>query len=292
MIKAFNETMKYIEDTLTDRIDERKIALLSGYSYPLFSRIFSIIVDYPLSEYIRFRRLSCAAIDLRETDEKIIEIAFKYGYESQDSFSLAFKKFHGNTPKEVRNGSAFQVFSPIRLSLSVEGGKNMDIKIMKKSAFKVAGLMEKVEEGGDFPNVWNKLFKKVSPEKLENLGNGQSYGACYEIERKSVKNEKESCESKFIVSYMAGYDVKNIAEAQKLGLSILEVPEAEYAVVKLKGIVPSCIHEGWKYVTGTFFAVLVYRHAGTPDFEVYSKGNMYSPDYEMELWVPIVKDKN
>ncbi len=294
MIKAFNETMKYIEETLTDRIDERRIALLSGYSYPLFSRIFSIIVDYPLSEYIRFRKLSCAAIDLRETDEKIIEIAFKYGYESQDSFSLAFKKFHGNTPKEVRNGSAFQVFSPIRLSLSVEGGKNMDIKIMKKSAFKVAGLMEKVEEGGDFPNVWNKLFKKVSPEKLENLGNGQSYGACYDYEmyKKSVKNEKESCEGKFIVNYMAGYDIKNIDEAKDFGLSILEVPEAEYAVVKLKGVVPACIHEGWKYVTGTFFAEQGYRHAGTPDFEVYGKGDMYSPDYEMELWVPIVKDKD
>ena len=188
MIKAFNETMKYIEDTLTDRIDERKIALLSGYSYPLFSRMFSIMVDYPLSEYVRFRKLSCAAIDLRESDEKIIEIAFKNGYESQDSFSLAFKKFHGYTPKEVRKGSAFQIFSPIKLSLSVEGGKNMYIKIMKKSAFKVAGVAERVEEGGDFPNVWDKLFKKVSEEKLESLGNGQSYGACYEIE----KNEKEN----------------------------------------------------------------------------------------------------
>ena len=288
MIKAFNETMKYIEETLTGRIDVRKIALLSGYSYPLFSRMFSIMVGYPLSEYIRFRKLSCAAIDLRETDEKIIEIAFKYGYESQDSFSLAFKKFHGHTPKEVRKGSAFQIFSPIRLSLSVEGGKNMDIKIMKKSAFKIAGVAERVEEGGDFPNVWDKLFKKVSEEKLESLGNGQSYGACYEIE----KNEKENPESKYTVSYMAGYDVQNIDKAKDLGLSILEVPEAEYAVVKLKGIVPNCIHKGWKYVTGMFFPEQSYRHAGTPDFEVYSEGDMYSPNYEMELWVPIVKDRN
>ena len=288
MIKAFNETMKYIEETLTGRIDVRKIALLSGYSYPLFSRMFSIMVDYPLSEYIRFRKLSCAAIDLRETDEKIIEIAFKYGYESQDSFSLAFKKFHGHTPKEVRKGSAFQIFSPIRLSLSVEGGKNMDIKIMKKSAFKIAGVAERVEEGGDFPNVWDKLFKKVSEEKLESLGNGQSYGACYEIE----KNEKENPESKYTVSYMAGYDVQNIDKAKDLGLSILEVPEAEYAVVKLKGIVPNCIHKGWKYVTGMFFPEQSYRRAGTPDFEVYSEGDMYSPNYEMELWVPIVKDRN
>ena len=288
MIKAFNETMKYIEETLTGRIDVRKIALLSGYSYPLFSRMFSIMVDYPLSEYIRFRKLSCAARDLHENDEKIIEIAFKYGYESQDSFSLAFKKFHGHTPKEVRKGSAFQIFSPIKLSLSVEGGKNMDIKIMKKSAFKVAGVAERVEEGGDFPNVWDKLFKKVSEEKLESLGNGQSYGACYEIE----KNVKENSESKYTVNYMAGYDAQNTDKAKDLGLSILEVPEAEYAVVKLKGIVPNCIHEGWKYVTGTFFPEQGYRHAGTPDLEVYGEGDMYNPNYEMELWVPIIKDKN
>ena len=246
------------------------------------------MVDYPLSEYIRFKKLSCAAIDLRETEKKIIEIAFKYGYESQDSFSLAFKKFHGHTPKEVRKGSTFQIFSPIRLSLSIEGGKNMDIKVMKKSAFKVAGVAERVEEGGDFPNVWDKLFKKVSEEKLESLGNGQSYGACYEIE----KNEKENPESKHTVSYMAGYDAQNTDKAKDLGLSILEVPEAEYAVVKLKGIIPNCIHEGWKYVAGTFFPEQGYRHAGTPDFEVYGEGDMYNPNYEMELWVPIVKDKN
>ena len=263
--------------------------MLSGYSYPLFSRMFSIMVDYPLSEYIRFKKLSCAAIDLRETEKKIIEIAFKYGYESQDSFSLAFKKFHGHTPKEVRKGSAFQIFSPIRLSLSVEGGKNMDIKIMKKSAFKVAGVAERVEECGDFLNVWDKLFKKVSEEKLESLGNGQSYGACYEI----GKNEKRNCESKHTVSYMAGYDAQNTDKAKDLGLSILEVPESEYAVVKLKGSVPNCIHEGWKYVIGTFFPQQGYRqHAGTPDFEVYGEGDMYNPNYEMELWVPVVKDKN
>ena len=43
---------------------------------------------------------------------------------------------------------------------------------------------------------------------------------------------------------------------------------------------------------GHFSQNKVYRHAGTPDFEVYGEGDMYNPNYEMELWVPIVKDKN
>ena len=77
----------------------------------------------------------------------------------------------------------------------------MNIKVMKKSAFKIAGLVERVEEGGDFPNVWDKLFKKVSEEKLESLGNGQSYGACYEIE----KNEKENT----VINRIASSDVSS-----------------------------------------------------------------------------------
>ena len=63
----------------------------------------------------------------------------------------------------------------------------------------------------------------------------------------------------------------------------------EYAVVQLKGSVPNCIHQGWKYVMGTFFPEQGYCYADTPDFEAYSEGDMYSKSYTMELWVPIVK---
>ncbi|MDO5088540.1 MAG: AraC family transcriptional regulator [Leptotrichiaceae bacterium] len=284
IIKTFNSTMNYIEETLTGKPDGKRIALLSGYSYPLFSRIFSIMVGYSLNEYIRFRKLSCAAADLRETDGKIIEIAFKYGYESPDSFAAAFKKFHNCTPTEVRNGKAFRIFPPIRLSLNIEGGKNMEIKIEKKDAFKVAGL--KAEGRGEdiFQKTWIELFRKVNFDTLEKLGNGQSYGVCYGFENNI---ERECNENVF--EYMAGYDVKNTEKAVGLGLEIIEVPEAEYVVVKLKGPVPDCIHEGWKYVTGVFFPEQGYRHGGTPDFEVYSEGNMENSDYEMELWVPVIK---
>lgn len=96
IIKAFNQTMNYIEKTLADELDRKRVVLLSGYSYPLFSRIFSIMVGYSLNEYIRFRKLSRVTTDLRESNEKIIDIAFKYGYEFPDSFPAAFKKFHGS----------------------------------------------------------------------------------------------------------------------------------------------------------------------------------------------------
>ena len=80
-----------------------------------------------------------------------------------------------------------------------------------------------------------------------------------------------------------------MSDAKKLELDTMEIPEAEYAVVKLKGKIPNCIHEGWKYVMEVFFPEHGYKHAGTPDFEVYTEGDMESDNYEMELWVPIVK---
>lgn len=277
IIQSFNGTMAYIERTIETGCDEAEIARISGYSYPLFSRIFSILVGYPLDEYLRFRKLSRAAADLRNTDAKIIDIALAYGYESPDSFAAAFKKFHGVSPSAVRNGKEFKSFAPIKLSLTVNGGQTMEVKIEKKSGFTLAGIQVDADRTSDFPKVWNSLFEKASREELAKLGNGRSFGICSE-----VKDGKT-------FTYAAAYDCRDAQKATELGLSVMHIPEAEYAVVQLKGSVPNCIHQGWKYVMETFFPEQGYCHAGTPDFEAYSEGDMYSKNYTMELWVPIVK---
>ena len=277
IIQSFNGTMAYIERTIETGCDEAEIARISGYSYPLFSRIFSILVGYPLNEYLRFRKLSRAAADLRNTDAKIIDIALAYGYESPDSFAAAFKKFHGVSPSAVRNGKEFKSFAPIKLSLTVNGGQTMEVKIEKKSGFTLAGIQVDADLTSDFPKVWNSLFEKASHEELAKLGNGRSFGICSE-----VKDGKT-------FTYAAAYDCRDAQKATELGLSVIHIPEAEYAVVQLKGSVPNCIHQGWKYVMETFFPEQGYCHAGTSDFEAYSEGDMYSKNYTMELWVPIVK---
>lgn len=277
IIQSFNGTMAYIERTIETGCDEAEIARISGYSYPLFSRIFSILVGYPLNEYLRFRKLSRAAADLRNTDAKIIDIALAYGYESPDSFAAAFKKFHGVSPSAVRNGKEFKSFAPIKLSLTVNGEQTMEVKIEKKSGFTLAGIQVDADRTSDFPKVWDSLFEKASHEELAKLGNGRSFGVCSE-----VKDGKT-------FTYAAAYDCRDAQKAAELGLSVMHIPEAEYAVVQLKGPVPDCIHKGWKYVMETFFPEQGYCHAGTPDFEAYSEGDMYSKNYTMELWVPIVK---
>ncbi len=277
-MQAFNRTMAYIEETLESEREAERVQQLSGYSLPLFSRLFSILTGITLAEYIRFRRLTKAASLLRETEEKVIDIAARYGYESPDAFTLAFRKFHGHTPTEVRQGAAFQVFAPIRMNLTIQGGREMDISIQKKPGFTIAGFKREQIESSQCPSVWDALFSAHGEDTLAALGSGQSYGVCYETEG----GER--------INYMAGYGAQDIQSARKLGLAVLSVPAAEYAVIHLKGPIPQCIHEGWRHVMEVFFPEQGYRHAGTPDFEVYGPGDMYAPGYEMQLWVPVVKE--
>ena len=273
----FNRTMDYLEQQLTGEVDMKRFQQLSGYSYPLFSRLFSILADMTLAEYLRNRRLSEAVIDLRESSEKVIDIALKYGYDSADAFSAAFKKFHGATPSEVRNGKAYRVFPRLQLSLKITGGKNMDIKIQKKPAFTVAGVLLEAINNSQCPSAWDQLYATHGFEILESLGSGQSFGVCSDVKEGEI------------INYMAGYDVADKAKAEELELSIKEISEAEYAIVPVKGTIPASIHHAWKYVLEVFFPETGYRHSGAPDFEVYTAGDMSSPDYQMELWIPVIK---
>ena len=277
IIKSFNNTIDYLETVLDDEIDEKKVTQLSGYSYSMFSRLFSILTETTLSDYLRSRRLTEAAIILRDTDEKIIDVAFKFGYESSDSFGTAFKNFHGFTPSEVRNGKPFKLVSRVQLALSVRGGRSMNITIQKKQAFTVAGVNEQSINSSLCPSVWNKLYKKYSHDELASLGSDQSMGVCHDVENSST------------INYMAGYIVNDVDKATSMGLDVLEVEEAEYAVVELVGSVPECIHNGWKYAMEVFFPEHGYIHSEKPDFEYYYEGDMHSKDYKMELWIPITK---
>ena len=277
IIKSFNNTIDYLETVLDDEIDEKKVTQLSGYSHSMFSRLFSILTETTLSEYLRSRKLTESAVILRDTDEKIIDVALKFGYESSDSFGTAFKNFHGFTPSEVRNGKPFKLVSRVQLALSVRGGRSMNITIQKKKAFTVAGVNEQSINSSLCPNVWDKLYEKYSHDELASLGSGQSMGVCHDVENPGK------------INYMAGYIVNDVDKAISMGLDVLEVEEAEYAVVELMGSVPDCIHNGWKYAMEVFFPEHGYVHSGKPDFEYYYEGDMDSKDYKMELWIPITK---
>ena len=130
-VKRMNSVLDYIENNLDGEIKDDKIAALSANAKGMFQRIFTIITDMTLSEYIRKRKLTQAAADIQNTNAKIIDIAVKYGYDSADAFSAAFKSFHGITPSDAKNLNvelqSFQrlAFNP---NLSITGGNNMQYR--------------------------------------------------------------------------------------------------------------------------------------------------------------------
>jgi AraC-type DNA-binding domain-containing proteins len=126
-IKRMNSVLEYIEDNLDGEISDDRIAILSANSKGMFQRIFTMITDMTLSEYIRKRRLTRATADIQNTDEKIIDIAIKYGYNSPDAFTTAFKSFHGITPSAAKTHNIdLQSFRRITFNpnLTITGGNN------------------------------------------------------------------------------------------------------------------------------------------------------------------------
>ena len=101
-MKLIGDSVRYIEEHLTEELSVEEIARHIGVSSFYYQKGFAMLCGFTVAEYIRGRRLACAGNDLMLTDEKIIDIALKYGYDSPDSFAKAFTRFHGSTPSAVR----------------------------------------------------------------------------------------------------------------------------------------------------------------------------------------------
>lgn len=132
--------ISYVENNLTGEIDQEALARIACCSTYNFYRMFSFITDISLTEYIRRRRLTLAAIELQSSDVKVIDLALKYGYDSPVSFSRAFQTLHGVTPSEARSdGVTLKAYPRISFHISIKGEKEMDYRIESKEAFQVFG---------------------------------------------------------------------------------------------------------------------------------------------------------
>ena len=143
-ITGIQQAINYIEAHITEELDYEEIARQSFSSPFHFQRIFSILCGYTLGEYIRLRRLSLAGVELSMQNVKVIDAAFKYGYESPESFTKAFQRFHGVTPSQARSGGAtLKSFSPLSIKVSLEGGNTMNYRIEDKPAMILTGFKKR-----------------------------------------------------------------------------------------------------------------------------------------------------
>ena len=171
-ITGIQRALDYTEAHLCDEIDYEAVAREAASSAFHFQRMFSMLVGYTLGDYIRQRRLSLAADELHRTDDKIIDIALKYGYDTPESFSRAFTRFHGITPTEARRGGSIKSFSRLSVKLILDGGNLMDYRIEKRDAFKVVCKKKQVNKPqgdtatADISAFWAEVNTSGMMEKL------------------------------------------------------------------------------------------------------------------------------
>lgn len=188
-IQNMNNALEYIEQNIADDITSEKVSEIALFSKFHFLRIFHILTGITLGDYIRLRRLSLAAKDVMTTEMKIIDIAYKYGYETPEAFTKAFRKLHKITPSEARKQEKkLKAIPPISFQITVKGEKRMDYKIVKKEKFKVAGLSKHVtsKNGENFkiiPKFWQETCDKGITEKLEKSAvESGLLGICYDYD--------------------------------------------------------------------------------------------------------------
>ena len=149
VLKHLNAAVDYIEANLCAELDFDQTARMACVTTDSFQRFFSYMTGMTLNEYVRRRRLTLAAADLRHTDAQVIEIAMKYGYDSADAFTRAFSKQHGITPSAYRkHGGALKVYPPASFQIVIKGAKEMDFRIIDLPETKVYGISKQYDGMG------------------------------------------------------------------------------------------------------------------------------------------------
>ena len=170
-LSSMNKALLFIEERLTEDIDYGEVSRIACCSEYHFKRMFSFLSGIGLSEYIRRRRLTLAALDLKDKDLRIIDVAVKYGYNSADSFSRAFHSMHGILPSEARSeNTQLKAYPRMTFQLSIQGGCEMKYRIVEKEPFRLIGFKKRVPiifEGVN-PEI-AKMTELITPEVIKQL---------------------------------------------------------------------------------------------------------------------------
>ena len=243
-ITAIQRAIDYTEAHLTDEIDYEAAAREAASSVFRFQRLFSMLCGYTLGDYIRMRRLSLAADELQRTGGKIIDIALKYGYDTPESFSRAFTRFHGITPTQARRGGNIKSFSRLSVKLILDGGNLMDYRIEKRDAFKLICRKKQVNKPqgdtatADISAFWGECSTDGTMEKLCKYASFDNLrgilGVCF---------SGEMANSGFPYGIGAEYNGAPLTDG---GVDIVEIPAHTYAVFQCKGKMPDAFKETYK----------------------------------------------
>lgn len=272
--------IQYIESHIYDDITVKNIGREFGVSPMYLQKCFYLLTGYSLSEYIRNRKLTLAGSELISSNIKIIDLAFKYGYESTDSFTKAFTRFHGTTPSKVRkDNKVIRSFAPLKIEFIMKGGYLMDYKIEKKKSFKVIGTSKTFSYDAPFqevPQFWNEHYMSGNNKYVKGI-----YG---------INNDKDMSGNEFEYIICDDYDLnKKLPEQFK----VFEIPEHTWAIFPCVGAVADKLPEVNKKIFNEWLLNCKdYEIAEGYFIEKYSDPSNYEngisdKNYYCEAWIPI-----
>ncbi len=289
-IQGLQRAIDHIEDNITEDIDIEEIAGKAYSSSFHFQRVFGILCGMSPSDYIRMRRLSLAGEELSKGNAKIIDIALKYGYDTPESFSRAFTRFHGVSPSEAKKGGKVKIFTPLAVKLTLSGGSKMDYRIEKRDAFQVVckrkrvGKPQSPNATADITAMWQEFGADGTMDRLisllpENPKMKGLLGICFSSEL----NAKQ---------FPYGIGVEYDGREFDGDLEIVTIPDNTYAVFTSKGRMPDAFIETYHRIVTEFFPQSSqYEYAENVEFEVYSSAYTSDPNYRCEIWIAVNEKK-
>lgn len=291
---AVRKAVEYMEEHLKDNISAQDVADQVFLSQVHFQKGFQIMTGYSVTEYIRNRRLYLAALELRNSDRKVIDAALDYGYETPESFTKAFTRFHGVTPAAVKHGSDIRTFLPLTIKVEIQGGDKMNFKVRNLFGFKVIGFVKTFSfetAYEEIPKFWDEICAKYAANVY--AGNPPAnvfekalmdncigeYGVC-------IDDESIAGKGKFLYLIAGKYAGGEVPE----GMMLYEFPPEEWAVFDCVGAIPDALQS---LNTRIFQEWL----PGNPDYEISGNANVEwydcmngvntDPDYHSAIWIPV-----
>ncbi|WP_347451833.1 AraC family transcriptional regulator [Acetoanaerobium noterae] len=286
-LTSMNKALEYIEENLTDELDYSQISKIAFCSEYHFKRMFSFLAGISLAEYIRRRRLTLAAIELKNKNLRIIDIAVKYGYISADSFSRAFQNLHGILPSEARKEDAqIKAYPKMTFQLSIKGGNEMNYKIVEKQSFKIVGFKKRV----------SMVFKGINPEiadmtslltpeiikQLKSISNVEPLG----IISASTNFSEERMEGKGELDHYIGVASNRDDTAS---FDVLNVNSGTWAVFEAIGPFPETLQDVWGRIYSEWFPSSGYETVIGPEILWNENPDTGNPKYKSQIWIPVRK---
>ena len=287
-LKRMNLAVEYIEENLNGDIaidDVAKVACCSKYH---FHRVFHACFNVTFAEYVRKRKFTLAAVDVISSQERIMDIALKYGYDSPNAFTRAFRSVHGVNPSEVRSSQVkLATYNRVFFPSEAIGIEKMDYQIVDKPAFKVLGKSKRFEFD-DFAKNGQKFWKEyVSSEEYKalcQLSNGKP-GVITGAPLLTAYFPKENSKRDEFLDVLG---IEFISNKKIKPFEAHKVPSATYA--EFECTYRSAMKTN-RYIYGKWFSATGYQRDGNkPDIVAYfPMPYRHFSEMGVRWWIPVTK---